>query len=68
MQHGIKGAEILAGTLRAVIDPMIDTVYVCGGILTGFAGDVFTAVFPVADTRPEAYRRAAAARALRGKI
>ncbi len=61
MQHGIEGAEILAGTLRAVFDPMIDTVYACGGIITGFAGDAFTAVFPVADTGAEAYRRAVAA-------
>ncbi len=46
MQHGKEGAEILAETLLAVFDPLVNAVYGYDGIVCGFAGDAFTAVFP----------------------
>ncbi len=47
MTYGKEGAEALAATLMAVFDPLINAVYAHGGIVTGFAGDAFTAVFSV---------------------
>ena len=46
MQHGKEGGEILAETLQGVFTPLVNAIYAYGGILTGFAGDAFTAVFP----------------------
>lgn len=46
VQHGKDGAEILAGTLRYYFDPLIDAVHELGGVIVGFAGDAFTAIFP----------------------
>ena len=48
MAHGTVGAEVLAAVLEAVFDPLIETVYRRGGIIAGFAGDAFKAVFPLA--------------------
>ncbi|HEX6384801.1 MAG TPA: adenylate/guanylate cyclase domain-containing protein, partial [Anaerolineae bacterium] len=42
-QHG---AEVLAGVMRAVFDPLVTAVYDRGGFIVGFAGDAFMAVFP----------------------
>ncbi|OQY27833.1 MAG: hypothetical protein B6244_09265 [Candidatus Cloacimonetes bacterium 4572_55] len=47
MRHGKEGAEALAETLHAVFDPLINAVYAHHGIVTGFAGDAFTALFPM---------------------
>lgn len=47
MKHGREGAEVLAGTLMAVFDPLIMAVYAQKGMVTGFAGDAFTAIFQV---------------------
>jgi class 3 adenylate cyclase/tetratricopeptide (TPR) repeat protein len=44
--HGREGAEILAGTLRFYFDPLIAAVHELGGLVVGFAGDAFTAIFP----------------------
>lgn len=45
MQQGKEGAEILSGVINGVFAGLIDRVYRCGGMITGFAGDAFTAVF-----------------------
>ncbi len=50
MIHGQHGAEILAGVMGAIFEPLINSVYSQGGFVTGFAGDAFTAVFPSSDT------------------
>jgi class 3 adenylate cyclase len=49
MKHGPHGAEILAGLMRSVFDPLIGSVYEHGGFVATFAGDAFTAVFPETD-------------------
>lgn len=46
MEHGKEGAEVLARTLRFYFDPLVDAVTCAGGLIAGFAGDAFTAVFP----------------------
>ncbi len=45
--HGQHGAEVLAGILRAVFDPLQRAVYSHGGFITTAAGDAFTALFPL---------------------
>ena len=51
--HGQHGAEVLAGILRAVFDPLHRAVYSQAGFITTTAGDAFTAVFPVeSDPQP----------------
>jgi predicted ATPase/class 3 adenylate cyclase len=45
-QHGRAGAEALTNVMRGLFDPFVRAVYSQGGIVVGFAGDAFTAVFP----------------------
>jgi class 3 adenylate cyclase len=47
MGHGEEGAEILSGILNSVFRPTVNAVYQRGGFIAGFAGDAFTAIFPV---------------------
>jgi class 3 adenylate cyclase/tetratricopeptide (TPR) repeat protein len=47
MSHGKEGAEILWQTLRFYFDPLVDAVDMAGGLIAGFAGDAFTAIFPI---------------------
>lgn len=63
MQHGKEGAEILANTLYSVFDPLINAVHAHHGLITGFAGDAFTALFPWDhfETPEMGYRHALAA-------
>ncbi|MDX1687282.1 MAG: adenylate/guanylate cyclase domain-containing protein, partial [Candidatus Promineifilaceae bacterium] len=49
MARGQHGAEVLAGVMGSIFEPLIDAVYGQRGFVTGFAGDAFTAVFPHAD-------------------
>ncbi|MDI1481698.1 tetratricopeptide repeat protein [Polyangium sp. y55x31] len=63
--HGREGAEILAGTLRFYFDPLIGAVHELGGIIVGFAGDAFTAVFPHSTGRNVAEHALAAALKMR---
>lgn len=44
--HGAEGAELLADALRTYFDPMLALVQEAGGLVTGFAGDAFTTLFP----------------------
>ena len=46
MRHGQEGAEMLADVMLGVFEPLVESVYVHGGFITGFAGDAFTALFP----------------------
>ncbi|HNB51755.1 MAG TPA: AAA family ATPase, partial [Anaerolineales bacterium] len=45
LQEGAVGAEILANTVQAVFDPLIEQIYAFGGFVSGFAGDAFYALF-----------------------
>lgn len=47
MQLGQHGAEIMAGIMRQTFSPMIETVYRHHGFIATFAGDSFTAIFPL---------------------
>ncbi len=45
MEKGNEGAEILAKILNRVFDPLINTIHLFGGFVSGFAGDAFTVIF-----------------------
>jgi len=46
MQHGQHGAEVLAGVMRTIFEPLVRSVYEHGGFIATLAGDAFTALFP----------------------
>ena len=47
MGHGQHGAEILAGMMRAVFDPLVEAIFGQGGIIVGYAGDSIMALYPL---------------------
>ena len=47
MANGQHGAEVLAVVMGAIFDPLVQAVYEQGGFIVSFAGDAFTALFPV---------------------
>lgn len=47
MQHHRDGAEVLTDVLNQIFAPIVHQVYARGGFITTFAGDAFTAVFPL---------------------
>ncbi len=47
MQHHKDGAEVLTDLLNQVFTPLVHEVYGRGGFITTFAGDAFTALFPL---------------------
>lgn len=47
MKRGNEGAERLSNILNAIFAPMVNLVYRRGGGIPYFAGDAFTAIFPV---------------------
>ena len=67
MVHGQHGAEVLAGVMGDIFEPLINAVYSQGGFVTGFAGDAFTAVFPDTDSST-ALRALAAAEAIQKQM
>ncbi|MCB9143333.1 MAG: tetratricopeptide repeat protein [Anaerolineales bacterium] len=46
MAHGQHGAEVAADIMRAVLEPVIDTVFSYRGFVSNQAGDAVTAIFP----------------------
>lgn len=48
MEHDKAGAQALTDVLAQVFGPLVSGVYARGGWITGFAGDAFIAVFPLA--------------------
>lgn len=60
MEHGPHGAEVLASLMRRVLEPLIGSIYAHKGMIVNFAGDAFTALFPL-DEGDEALWRALAA-------
>ncbi|UCG22953.1 MAG: AAA family ATPase, partial [Chloroflexota bacterium] len=61
MGHGQHGSEILAGIIRDVFDPLVQSVFEQGGFVTNFAGDAFTAVFQATVEPVGEFRHAMAA-------
>lgn len=49
MTRGSAGAELLAGAMQTLFDPMVARVHHWGGFVATFAGDAFTAVLPWSD-------------------
>src|SRR5215207_5103038 len=47
MQHGQHGAEVLAGLMHEVFDPLVESIFDYGGKIIGFAGDGIMALFPI---------------------
>ncbi|OQY27230.1 MAG: hypothetical protein B6244_11215 [Candidatus Cloacimonetes bacterium 4572_55] len=52
MKHGKVGAEVLSELLKYYFTPTVQVVYENGGFITTFAGDAFTALFPLRDSDP----------------
>lgn len=61
MQHGQHGAEVLAGMMRKVFDPVVDAIFGYGGMIVGYAGDAVTALYPIDSDNVFAVRQALAA-------
>jgi len=61
MQHGQHGAEVLAGMMRTVFDPVVDAIFGYGGMIVGYAGDAVTALYPIDSDDAFAVRQALAA-------
>ncbi|MCO6452534.1 MAG: tetratricopeptide repeat protein [Caldilineales bacterium] len=57
MQHDKDGAEVLTEVLNGIFGPIVHEVYARGGMISTFAGDAFTAIFPLQS--PETYIQAA---------
>ncbi len=47
MRNGKEGAEILTLIINKIFTPSIDAIYENGGFISTFAGDAFTAIFPL---------------------
>ncbi len=47
MVQGLSGAEQLSVILNEVFEPLVSLTYASGGFIPYFAGDAFTAVFPL---------------------
>jgi class 3 adenylate cyclase/tetratricopeptide (TPR) repeat protein len=61
MQHGQHGAEVLAGLMHGVFDPLVEGIFHYGGKVIGFAGDGVMALFPVEANAKDVVLRALAA-------
>ncbi len=47
MQRGQHGAEVLAGLMHSVFDPLVRNIFEHGGRIVSFAGDGIMALFPI---------------------
>jgi predicted ATPase/class 3 adenylate cyclase len=47
MLHGQHGAEVLAGLMHGVFDPLVESIFDYGGKIVGFAGDGIMALYPI---------------------
>lgn len=57
MERGAVGAEELSVTLNDIFQPSVQLVYRNGGFIPYFAGDSFTAIFPVLDDSEQVGQR-----------
>jgi len=60
MQHGQHGAEVLAGLMHSVFDPLVESIFEYGGKIVGFAGDGIMALYPIEVDEKYVARRALA--------
>ncbi len=62
MQHGQHGAEVLAGLMHGLFDPLVESIFDYGGKIIGFAGDGILALYPIeSDARSTALQALASA-------
>jgi predicted ATPase/class 3 adenylate cyclase len=62
MQHGQHGAEVLAGLMHGLFDPLVESIFDYGGKIIGFAGDGIMALYPIeSDARSTALKALTAA-------
>lgn len=47
MEHGQHGAEVMASVMLGIFEPLVQFVFEQGGFVSNFAGDAFTAFFPI---------------------
>lgn len=65
MQRGQHGAEVLAGLMHGVFDPLVESIFEYGGRIISFAGDGIMALYPVdGDEHDTALRTLASAWAI----
>jgi len=60
MQHGQHGAEVLAGMMHGVFDPLVESIFEYGGKIVSFAGDGIMALYPIMDDAKSTALRALA--------
>ncbi len=48
-EEGNEGAELMSEILNNIFSPLVDLVYEKGGFIPYYAGDAFTAVFPITE-------------------
>lgn len=60
MQHGQHGAEVLAGLMHSVFDPLVKSIFDYGGKIVSFAGDGVMALFPILEDEKATALRALA--------
>lgn len=60
MQYQKDGAEVLTTALNEVFQPLVAALYAHNGFITTFAGDAFTALFPIQHDPAEAASNAVA--------
>ena len=58
MQYGQHGAEVLAGLMHGVFDPLVESIFDYGGKIIGFAGDGILALYPSEGDAKSTARRA----------
>ena len=69
MQQGQHGAEVLAGMMHSVFDPLVQSILNYGGEIIGFAGDGVMALYPVeSDSRTAALRALASASEIQQRL
>ncbi len=69
MQHGQHGAEVLAGLMHGVFDPLVESIFEYGGKIVGFAGDGIMALYPVvSDERTTAHGALASAYVIQRRL
>jgi predicted ATPase/class 3 adenylate cyclase len=69
MQHGQHGAEVLAGLMHSVFDPLVESIFEYGGKIVGFAGDGIMALYPVeSDARSTALQALTSASLIQNRL
>ena len=69
MKHGHHGAEVLAGLMHGVFDPLVESIFAYGGKIVSFAGDGIMALFPIeSDAESAALVALASAREIQERL